>query len=249
MPRATDYLVEGYTYHLTHRCIEKRFFLKSRKDRNTYRKWLYEAVKEYKVPVHAYCITRNHVHIVAHAVNREAIANMMRLASGSVAKRYNINHERIGSVWEHPYHCTMIQNGRHLCNCLSYVHLNMVRAGEVKHPDDWVWCGHDELTGKRQRYCILDVDNLAEKMDVMTVDQVREWYKASIESRLTRNEKEREPHWTEALAVGNRDFIDKASTLYRHRRRFESTSLAEGVWAVKEEAAPYGCNNYCFSDC
>jgi hypothetical protein len=31
-------------------------------------------------------------------------------------------------MWEHPFHCTVVEDGRHLLNCLVYISLNMVRA-------------------------------------------------------------------------------------------------------------------------
>ena len=122
MPRASQYLLEGYTYHLTHRCHGRTFLLNRREDRDRYREWLREGVARFRVPVYGYAITRNHVHVVAHASSREGLSRLMHLASGAVAKRYNVSHARVGSMWEHPYHCTVVQGGgRHLLNCLRYV--------------------------------------------------------------------------------------------------------------------------------
>jgi len=39
------------------------------------------------------------------------------LASGATAKQYNLRKGRTGSMWQHPYHCTMVEDGRHLLNC------------------------------------------------------------------------------------------------------------------------------------
>ena len=85
---------------------------------------------------------------------------MMALASGATAQAYHRRKGGEGSVWEHPYQCTRVENGRHLLNCLRYVDLNMVRAGVVSHPREWRWCGYDELTGTRKWYRIIDRDCL-----------------------------------------------------------------------------------------
>ena len=175
MPRSSHYLLEGYTYHRTHRCHERQFLLSSRDDRRCYREWLREGVSRFKVPVYGYCVTRNHVHVVAHAHSREAITGLMHLAASSVAKRYNLRTERINSMWEHPYHCTVIEDGKHLLNCLRYVDLNMVRAGEVAHPSEWPQCGYDELRGKRKRYRLLDLDGLAKRVGANSVEEFQEW--------------------------------------------------------------------------
>ena len=40
MPRASRYLQEGFTYHLTHRCHDQRFLLRFARERKAYREWL-----------------------------------------------------------------------------------------------------------------------------------------------------------------------------------------------------------------
>ncbi len=132
-------------------------------ERDAYREWLRVGARRYKVAVYGYCITCNHTHVVVHAHDAEAVAAVMRLAAGAVGQALNRRKGHEGSVWEHPYHCTMIEDGRHLLNCLRYVDLNMVRAGAVANPDAWRWCGYDELCGMRKRYRILDLQGLAER--------------------------------------------------------------------------------------
>ena len=40
MPRADRYMMEGYVYHLTHRCHNRAFLLGFARDRDAYREWL-----------------------------------------------------------------------------------------------------------------------------------------------------------------------------------------------------------------
>ena len=232
--------MEGYTYHLTHRCHGRAFLLGHRRDRNAYREWLRHGVGRFNVPVYAYCITRNHVHVVAHARTREAVSKLMHLASGSVAKGFNVRMERIDSMWEHPYHCTIIEDGQHLLNCLRYIDLNMVRAGEVAHPRDWPTCGYRELTGQRKRYRFLDVEGLVERAGAGSVERFHRWYAESIEQQLASGEQKREGYWSESLAVGGREFVDKVTAKYRGRRRFSTDRSPDGTWHVREDRAPYG---------
>jgi len=99
MPRADRYMVEGYTYHLTHRCHNRAFLLRFVKDREAYRKWLRVGVKRYKVPVFAYAITSSHVHLVVHVRDRDAVGRLMDLAAGATARQYNRRKERSGAFW------------------------------------------------------------------------------------------------------------------------------------------------------
>jgi putative transposase len=208
-----------------------------------YREWLREGVQRHRVPVYGFCITSNHVHVIAHASDCEAVSAMMHLASGTTAKQYNLRKKRDGSMWEHPYHCTAIQDGQHLLNCLCYVDLNMVRAGAVAHPRNWRWCGYDELSGSRRRYRIVDTEHLLRSAGMANESEFREWYIGAIEQRLATGKVGRESHWTESLAVGSREFVDTVSAKYSSRRTLtygEVASGAEGAWSVRESGIPYG---------
>ena len=167
----------------------------------------------------------------------------MQLPASAVATKFNERKKREGSLWEHPYHCTIIQDGQHLLNCLRYVSMNMVRAGAVKHPSEWRWSAHNELTGTRSRYRILDIERLLERLDISRLEDFRAVYADGIENLLQRDELVREPEWSEALAVGDRLFVEEIAKNYSARSKFQYSEVPQesnpDVWAVKELRDPY----------
>jgi len=212
------------------------------RDRDRYREWLRQGVIRHRVPIYGYCITSNHVHLIAHADNVEAVGNLMHLAAGSTAKQFNLRKERTGAMWQHPYQCTIIEDGRHLLNCLCYVDLNMVRAGVVSHPSEWRWSGHDELTKSRKRYGLLNIDRLLQSLDIVDIKTFKDVYDAAIQNRLEQRQFQRESYWTEALAVGSKRFVEKAQSRYARRWSFDVQQIGEGAdqpWAVREFQEPY----------
>lgn len=242
MPRAKRYLVEGYTYHLTHRCHDRERLLKFSRDKDGYREWLRRGVKRYKVPVYAYCITSSHVHLVCHVHDREAVGQLMNLVAGATARRYNRRKGRSGAFWEDAYQSTAVQDGAHLWRCLRYVDLNMVRAGVVTNPADWPWCGYDELMGTRQRYRVVDLERLLRSLAVTDLRQFRDAYAAGIHETLARGRPTREPEWTESLAVGSKEFVERvASETGRHELTYEQVVSLDGstTWLVKEAGGSY----------
>lgn len=243
MPRSSRYLVEGRTFHLTHRCHNRRFLLNFSQERKAYREWLRIAVQRYDVPVFGFCITKNHVHIIAYASDRQAVGRLMQLTSSVVATQYNTRKKCEGSVWEHPYQCTMIEDGQHLLNCLRYVDLNMVRCGAVKHPDAWPWCGYDELVGTRKRYRIIDIDQLLERLNFNTHAEFSAFYAQSIREQIESDHLARQAQWTEALAVGGKEFISNITKEYGHRKTFERTNIqteeGNSTWMIQERSSAY----------
>lgn len=240
MPNASRYLEPGHTYHLTHRCHDRRFLLKFARDRDVYRRWLREGARRYGVAVYNYCITLNHVHVIVHVDDAGGVASMMQLASATLARHRNRRKNHEGSVWEHPYKCTRVQNGRHLLHCLRYVSLNMVRAGVVDDPADWRWCGHDELNGQRSRYTILSLERLLQSLDMPSRESFQAVYDSGLSELILRRKLEREAAWTEALAVGDRVFVECAARETRHRSQFEYEPVAgDDGWVVRESRLSY----------
>ena len=116
----------------------------------------------------------------------------------------------------------------------------MVRAGGVGHPDEWRWCGHDELTGRRSRYRILSIDRLLRSLEMPSVESMRAIYHAGIDEMIARREVAREAAWTEALAVGDRLFVEQTAAQMSNRSQFEYQPVGtSGAWTVRELAETY----------
>ena len=244
MPRASRYLMAGYTYHLTQRCHNRDFLLRFAKDRDAYREWLRVGVKRYGVAIYGFSITSNHVHIVAHVDDVERIGELMHLIAGAEGQQYNRRKGKSGAFWEDTYHCTIVESGRHLWNCLQYVDLNMVRAGVVAHPAEWMWCSYSELMGSRQRYRILSIERLQESLGGGSLSDLRRSYDAGLRERLARGNGCREPQWTDSLAVGSKDFVVAVQGGYRARSRFTLEEHTNGpddsTWTIREASGAYG---------
>ena len=252
MPRASRYLLPGYTYHLTHRCQDREFRFRFAKDRNAYREWLRIAVRRYGVSVYGYCVTSSHVHLVVHIDQTVAVGRMMQLASGTMAREYNRRKGHSGAFWEDQYHCTVVENGRYLWNCLRYVDLNMVRAGRVGHPRDWEWCGYHELMGTRERYRLVATERLLESLGGVDEASFRASYERGIEDAIRGGDRTRQPAWSECLAVGSELFVDGIQRQYTQRREFAvspvSVSPGQEVWTLRESSAAYSAVSAAKSD-
>ena len=115
MPRATRYLTDGFIYHLTHRCSNGEFFLKFRKERDTYREWLGIGAKRYNVSVLGYAITCNHTHIIADVQNRYSVANIDHKDIRIFRKKLEVTETCSPSTWvvkedKLPYNVNSDQN-------------------------------------------------------------------------------------------------------------------------------------------
>lgn len=209
MPRANRYYVPGMVYHLTHRCHDRAFLFKFKKDRRSYIRWLFEAKKRYGLCVLNFTVTSNHVHILVYDNGRPSvIERSMQLAQGSFAGEYNRRKGRLGAFWQDRYHATIVQSGRHLRRCMTYIDLNMVRAGVVSDPFDWPSAGMHQIQNPPARYKLIDLDMATRLLGFDHADELARWQREQL-SLAGEQTPSREPCWTEALAVGNRQFLEK----------------------------------------
>jgi len=160
MPRANRHTIPGQVWHLTHRCHEQKWLLRFALDRRRWLYWLYEARKRYGLIVLNYVITSNHVHLLVKDRGNGEIGQSMQLIAGRTAQEYNNRKSRRGAFWEDRYHSTAVQSTGHLHRCITYIDLNMVRAGAVEHPRYWEHGGYAELQSPSRRYKRVDYETL-----------------------------------------------------------------------------------------
>jgi putative transposase len=67
---------------------------------------------------------------------------------------------------------------------MVYIDMNMVRAGVVKHPQEWPYGGYAEIQLPRQRYALLDYEGLKEILNFKTIEELAEAYRCSAPGTL-----------------------------------------------------------------
>ncbi len=243
MSRAKLFYTPGYVWHITQRCHNRDFLLKFKHDRKRWLHWLLYAKKKYNLIILNYSLTSNHIHLVVYDDGRSnIIPNSMMLVSSRVALEYNKRKKRSGAFWEDNYHASAIGTESHLHRCLIYIDLNMVRAKVVDHPKDWPHCGYHEITGKRFRYLLIDKSKLMGLLGINSTDELRRIYEIWVKENLSSERLKRESMWTESIAIGDRDFVEKFKKkldLKVKYRKIEETEDNKGGFLLKECQGKY----------
>lgn len=241
MPRANRYFLPGYVWHITHRCHKQDFLLKFAQTRQRYIHWLYQGRKRFGIEILNYTITSNHVHLIVR--NRKGgneIPGLIQLAAGRTAQEFNTRKGRKGAFWEDRYHATAIETGQHLQRCLVYVDLNMVRAGAVKHPEDWAHGGYQEIQGNRRRNTIINLNALSDALELNSVETMRTAHRAWVEEALATKEMQREEHWSQSLAVGSAEFAQRAQLALGVLGRNRTLDRVDGACVIRDAVENYG---------
>jgi len=238
MPRAArSRLTEfPHCYHITQRCQERRYLFQGRETRRRYLVRLHEMARSHPVSVLGYMVTSNHIHLLLWSARPAHVSEAMRYVAGVVAQDYNRAKRREGSVWAGRYHSTLIESGEHLCRCLFYIDMNMVRARVIAHPSQWLGGAYREHMGLRQRYRIVDSDSLCRCLACGPPDRFRSWYAATIEEQCRSGPGSREPFWSESAAVGSKEWITSLADRLPESHRRVGPAAAEredGPWCMR----------------
>jgi REP element-mobilizing transposase RayT len=119
----------GAIYHVMSRGNGRQNIFRGDVDRQDFLKTLAEACEKTGFQVHAYCLMRNHFHLVVETPNGNLVAGMKWFLSNYTI-RYNHRHRLFGHVFSGRYKALIMDgsgNG-YLRTVCDYVHLNPVRA-------------------------------------------------------------------------------------------------------------------------
>ena len=244
MPRANRHYIPGCIWHITHRCHNKKFLLKYSPDRIAWLSWLLESKKRYGLCVLNYMVTCNHIHLLALDKGaRNTIPDSIKLTDGRTAQGYTTRKQLKGSFWDDRYHATAVESGTHLARCMTYIDLNMVRAGAVGDPYEWKHCGYYEIQSRCRGYQAVDTDELLKVLDIADVNQLRLARKNAVKEAMAKGDLSRFPAWTESVAIGSGDFVGKVKDALGTRARSRDVlayNENENLYVLQEPRAEYG---------
>ena len=83
----------------------------------------------------------------------------------------------------------------------------MVRAGVVRHPDEWRYGGFHEIQNPRQRYSMVNRRKLKDLLGIKDNDQLSEYHRNWVEGVMKNGSNQRDAKWTESVAVGDKEFV------------------------------------------
>jgi putative transposase len=167
----------------------------------------------------------------------------MQVVEGEFARAYNRRKKRQDAFWGDNHHATLVEGGEYLWSCLCYIELNMVRCGVVRHPRDWKWVGYHEIMGHWRRNRLIDLERLCGRLRAASLEAVRKNLEASLADRVAGDRMNREPCWTESLAVGSPSFLEQIEPQISSRRNTEIVETAGDLWILQEAPTPYRQEN------
>jgi len=165
MPRQVRREFAGAIYHVMNRGDRREAIFRDEQDRRLFLDTLTEACRKTEWQIHAYCLMRNHFHLVVETPQANLVVGMKWLL-GVYTKRFNIRHQECGHLFAGRYKALHVEGSGdgYLRTVGDYVHLNPARAGLLRAAqplETFAWSSYgDYLRPARRRPVWLRVDRL-----------------------------------------------------------------------------------------
>jgi REP element-mobilizing transposase RayT len=146
MARKPRIIYPGALYHAILRGNNGQTIFFDDKDRTRFCFLIQEGVEHFGHRVHSFCLMANHVHL-AIQISDIPLSRIMQNLSFRYTRWVNWRQKRSGHLFQGRYKAVLIDADNYLQELTRYIHLNPVRVGIVKEPEDYEWSGHRAYLG------------------------------------------------------------------------------------------------------
>lgn len=167
MPYRTTPFVNGQTYHIFNRGVEKRNVFTDRRERGRfidtvrYYQQISPQIKfskadkdkkenlsdEKLIEVIAYCLMPNHFHFLLKQISDNGISIFIRRLINSYTRYFNTKNERVGSLFQGPFKAVRMESDEQLLHVTRYIHLNPLVGYLVKDLRNFEWSSYPAYIG------------------------------------------------------------------------------------------------------
>jgi putative transposase len=191
------------------------------------------------------------------------ISQFFKLLKQRFSIWYNRRHNRIGPLWCERFGSTLLEAGSTVREMCTYVDLNCVRAGIVKDPKDYQFCGYAEAVAGNElargglmsiglaaegdwpatqaayRVALFSIGSGPRKRGaIIPQEDYREVVAQRGELPLTVRWSARVRHFTSGAVLGSRIFVEEHLAKYRKRqgpcpRTRPRSTPIEGIMSLK----------------
>jgi len=146
MARKPRIVYPGALYHVMLRGNDGQTIFFDDKDRTRFYLLLQEGIERFGHRVHGFCLMTNHVHL-AIQMGEIPLSRILQNLGFRYTRWVNWRQKRSGHLFQGRYRAVLVDADIYLRELVRYIHLNPVRAGVVKEPEDYGWSGHRAYLG------------------------------------------------------------------------------------------------------
>jgi putative transposase len=128
-------------HHVVNRGNRKAAIFHKPGDYKAFLRVLAEATAKFGMRVIAFCIMRNHWHLVLWPTREVPISAYMHWLTSTHVRRYHMHYDLVGTghLYQDRYRNDVCTDARGVLAVINYVEGNALAAGIVRQAQDWKW--------------------------------------------------------------------------------------------------------------
>jgi putative transposase len=141
MPRHRRISPDGVVQHIVNRGDHRETLFHKPGDFRAFLAAIVETAQRIPMRILAYCIMRNHFHLLLWPELGEALPEFMQLLMNTHIQRYLRHYPPIspGHIYQGRYTNALVQDGPSVLAVAKYVEANALTAGAVRRAQDYPW--------------------------------------------------------------------------------------------------------------
>jgi REP element-mobilizing transposase RayT len=202
--------VAGGLYHMITRGNNRRAIFESAEDYTKFLSLL--EIQKGKLPffLYAYCLMSNHVHLLMER-QADPLSRVMHRVLTGYSQYYNRKYRRSGHLLQGRHKAILCQSDRYLSELVRYIHLNPVRAGMVRKPENYQYSSHRYYLGEKTGG-LVDVDPVLRHFGAKK-KVARERYCEFVRAGMKLGHRDEFYRAEEGRILGSEEFVD--ATIHR----------------------------------
>jgi len=141
MPRPPRIDIPNAWYHVMNRGSGHKHIFKYEKHAKAFLFYLKEAVTQYSIEVHSFCLMKNHYHLLVRTPEGN-LSQAMKKLSGLYTQYYNREMETDGPLFRGRYKAILVEDEIYKVNVSRYIHLNPPAADCNLDPLQYKWSSY-----------------------------------------------------------------------------------------------------------
>jgi REP element-mobilizing transposase RayT len=168
----------------------------------------------------AYCLMRNHVHLLLQPRDLP-LWRLMQQLNSTYCQWFNRRHNRVGHVLQGRYRSLLVDSPAYFLRVLRYIVRNPVASGHVTAPADWRWSSYRATAGLSEVPAFLDLRQLWKVLGVEHASVGAERFVTYIADAVD------DELALDRLLMGSKDFLARCDPLLEPHRHVSDFVLAE----------------------
>ena len=150
MPRRAREKSNSGMYHVVMRGINKQTIFEDGEDYEKFLSLLFYYRERCGYAIHAWCLMNNHAHLLIE-IGEDPISIVFKKICSNYAYYYNTKYQRVGHLFQDRFKSEAVEDDAYYLSVLRYIHMNPVKAGLCKKPEQYEHSSYREYIRKTKR--------------------------------------------------------------------------------------------------